>query len=34
VLPWSRDPPLADFENERRFLPLDLLYARPVSETM
>ncbi len=25
---------IADFENERRFLPLDLLYAHPVSETM
>lgn len=25
---------IADFENERRFLPLDLLYGRPVSETM
>jgi beta-glucosidase/6-phospho-beta-glucosidase/beta-galactosidase len=25
---------IADFENERRFLPLDLLYARPVSEGM
>jgi beta-glucosidase/6-phospho-beta-glucosidase/beta-galactosidase len=25
---------IADFENERRFLPLDLLYARPVSDMM
>lgn len=25
---------IADFENERRFLPLDLLYAHPVSEPM
>jgi beta-glucosidase/6-phospho-beta-glucosidase/beta-galactosidase len=25
---------LAEFENERRFLPLDLLYARPVSDMM
>ena len=25
---------IADFENERRFLPLDLLYARPVGEGM
>ena len=25
---------IADFENERRFLPLDLLYAHPVSEIM
>lgn len=25
---------IAEFENERRFLPLDLLYGRPVSETM
>jgi beta-glucosidase/6-phospho-beta-glucosidase/beta-galactosidase len=25
---------VADFENERKFLPLDLLYARPVSDTM
>jgi hypothetical protein len=25
---------IAEFENERRFLPLDLLYAHPVSETM
>lgn len=33
----SPDPEIvrvADFENERRFLPLDLLYAHPVSEGM
>lgn len=35
--PCCPDPEIvriADFENERRFLPLDLLYARPVSEAM
>ena len=35
--PCCPDPAIrriADFENERRFLPLDLLYARPVSESM
>ena len=35
--PCCPDPEIrriADFENERRFLPLDLLYARPVGETM
>jgi beta-glucosidase/6-phospho-beta-glucosidase/beta-galactosidase len=35
--PCCPDPEIrriADFENERRFLPLDLLYARPVSENM
>jgi beta-glucosidase/6-phospho-beta-glucosidase/beta-galactosidase len=35
--PCCPDPEIvriADFENERRFLPLDLLYAQPVSETM
>ncbi len=35
--PCCPDPEIrriADFENERRFLPLDLLYARPVGEGM
>ncbi len=35
--PYCPDPEIrriAEFENERRFLPLDLLYARPVSENM
>jgi beta-glucosidase/6-phospho-beta-glucosidase/beta-galactosidase len=35
--PCCPDPEIvriADFENERRFLPLDLLYAHPVSEGM
>jgi beta-glucosidase/6-phospho-beta-glucosidase/beta-galactosidase len=35
--PCCPDPEIrriADFENERRFLPLDLLYARPVGERM
>ena len=35
--PCCPDPEVqrvADFENERRFLPLDLIHARPVGETM
>jgi beta-glucosidase/6-phospho-beta-glucosidase/beta-galactosidase len=35
--PCCPDPEIrriADFENERRFLPLDLLYARPVGDVM